>query len=66
MSRKTIQKNLAYDSERQVYYAVLRREGRRYLRLNFQPTSAEAVRLVPERSWNPDADSVHIFSFEVE
>ena len=38
----------------------------RYLRLNFEPTSAEAVRLVPERSWNPDADSVHIFSFEVE
>ncbi len=32
MSRKTIQKNLAYDSERQLYYAVLRREGRRYTR----------------------------------
>ncbi len=32
MSRKTIQKNLAYDSERQVYYAVLRREGRRCTR----------------------------------
>ena len=32
MSRKTIQKNLSYDSERRVYYAVLRREGRRYTR----------------------------------
>ena len=32
MPRKTIQKNLAYDSERNLYYAVLRREGRRYTR----------------------------------
>ena len=32
MPRKTIQKNLAYDSERKLYYAVLRKEGRRYTR----------------------------------
>ena len=32
MPRKTIQKNLAYDSDRHVYYAVLRRNGRRYTR----------------------------------
>lgn len=30
MSRKTIQKNLAYDTERKLYYAVLRKDGRRY------------------------------------
>ena len=30
MPRKTIQKNLAYDTERQMYYAVFRQDGRRY------------------------------------
>ena len=30
MSRKTIQKNLAYDTERHLYYAVFYRAGRRY------------------------------------
>ena len=30
MPRKTIQKNLAYDTERQLYYAVFRQDGRRY------------------------------------
>ena len=30
MSRKTIQKNLAYDTERRLFYAVLRKDGRRY------------------------------------
>ena len=32
MPRKTIQKNLAYDTERQLYYAVFRQDGRRYIR----------------------------------
>lgn len=32
MSRKTIQKNLAYDTERHLYYAVFRQDGRRYTR----------------------------------
>ena len=45
---------------------TIRENRKRYLRLNFDPISAEAVRLIPERSWDPDADSVHIFSFEVE
>ena len=42
MPRKTIQKNLAYDTERQLYYAVFRQDGRRY--------TAEAMgyRAVPE------------------
>lgn len=32
MPRKTIQRNLAYDSERRLYYAVFRRDGKRYTR----------------------------------
>lgn len=32
MPRKTIQRNLAYDSERRLYYAIFRRDGRRYTR----------------------------------
>ena len=32
MSRKSIQRNLAYDTERRLYYAVLRRDGRRCTR----------------------------------
>lgn len=39
---------------------------KRYLRLDFAPASTEAVRLVPETSWSSDADSVHVFAFEVE
>ena len=41
MSRKTIQKNLAYDTERRLYYAVLRKDGRRYT-LTFR-TKEEAM-----------------------
>lgn len=39
---------------------------RRYLRLNFPAVSAEAVRLVPELSWDENARQIHIFDFEVE
>ena len=39
---------------------------KRYLRLNFVPVEASGIRLIPERSWDPAADRVHLFSFEVE
>ena len=40
---------------------------KRYLRLNFTTIpDAEAVRLVPKTSWDENADSVHLFAFEVE
>ena len=42
MPRKTIQKNLAYDTERQLYYAVFRQDGRRYTMLaNFGENAME-------------------------
>lgn len=45
---------------------TVKENRKRYLRLNFDPVSAEAVRLVPETSWSSDADNVHVFAFEVE
>ena len=47
MSRKTIQKNLAYDTERRLYYAVLRKGGRRYT-LTFR-TKDEALEALAGR-----------------
>ncbi len=39
---------------------------KRYLRLTFAPVEASGIRLIPERSWDPAASRVHLFSFEVE
>lgn len=47
MPRKTIQKNLAYDTERRLYYAVLRKDGRRYT-LTFR-TKEEAIEALAGR-----------------
>lgn len=44
----------------------IKENRKRYLRLNFTPVDAEAVRLVPQTSWDEKADSVHLFAFEVE
>ena len=43
MPRKTIQKNLAYDTERQLYYAVFRQDGRRYTRTYRTREEAQAA-----------------------
>ena len=44
MPRKTIQKNLAYDSERRLYYATFHRDGRRYTRTyHSEPEALEAL-----------------------
>ena len=43
MPRKTIQKNLAYDPERQLYYAVFRQDGRRYTRTYRTREEAQAA-----------------------
>ena len=43
MPRKTIQKNLAYDTERQLYYAVFRQDGRRYTRTYRTRAEAQAA-----------------------
>ena len=43
MPRKTIQKNLAYDTERQLYYAVFRQDGRRYTRTYRPREEAQAA-----------------------
>ena len=43
MPRKTIQKNLAYDTERQLYYAVFRQDGRRYTRTYHTREEAQAA-----------------------
>ena len=43
MPRKTIQKNLAYDTERRLYYAVFREDGRRYTRTYHTREEAQAA-----------------------
>lgn len=43
MPRKTIQKNLAYDTERRLYYAVFRQDGRRYTRTFHTREEAQAA-----------------------
>ena len=43
MPRKTIQKNLAYDTERQLYYAVFRQDGQRYTRTYHTREEAQAA-----------------------
>ena len=43
MSRKTIQKNLSYDTERRLYYAVFRRDGKRYTRTYHSRKEAQAA-----------------------
>lgn len=44
MPRKTIQKNLAFDSERRLYYATFHRNGRRYTRtFHSEPEALEAL-----------------------
>ena len=48
MSRKTIEKNLAYDTERQLYYAVFRENGQRHTR-TFR-TREEARAALADRS----------------
>ncbi len=44
----------------------IKENRKRYLRLNFEPVSAEAIRLIPETSWDSEADKVHVFAFEAE
>lgn len=44
----------------------IKENRKRYLRLRFDPVSAEGIRLVPLRSWDEKAESVHFFAFEVE
>lgn len=48
MARKSIQKNLSYDTERHLYYAVFRRDGRRQTRT--YRTLAEAEAALEKRS----------------
>lgn len=43
MARKSIHKNLSYDTERRLYYAVFRREGRRCTRTYHTLEEAEAA-----------------------
>ena len=43
MARKSIQKNLSYDTERRLYYAVFRRDGRRRTRTYHTLEEAEAA-----------------------
>lgn len=44
MPRKTIRKNLAYDSERRLYYATFHQDGRRYTRTyHSEPEALEAL-----------------------
>ena len=61
MSRKTIQKNLAYDTQRRLYYAVFRREGRRYTRTYRTREEAQAALwraiLAATRADAPDPDA---------
>ena len=43
MARKSIHKNLSYDTERRLYYAVFRQDGRRRTRTVHTLSAAEAA-----------------------
>jgi len=45
--------------------AKIKENRKRYCRIDFDSVEADAFRLIPLRSWNENADSIHLFNFEV-